>query len=74
MKPMIERKKRFSYLCEAEIEDEHHFLLSPLYSPKRIMLEIDCRKTCSRYDSYNNEQKFIFIMSNEDKDFLKTLS
>ena len=68
MKPMIERGMRFCNLCKTEIEDEHHFLLlCPLYSPKRMILENDCRKTCSRYDLYNNEQKFIFIMSNEDR-------
>ena len=65
---------RLCVLCKTEVEDERHFLLlCPLYSQKRIILEDACRQTCSRYDSFNSEQKFIFIMSNEDKDILKIL-
>ena len=75
MKPIIDKTKRFCDLCKTEIENENHFLLlCPLYSPKRIILENACRKNCNRYDSFNSEQKFIFIMSNENKEVLKTLS
>ena len=62
-------------MCKTEIEDEKHFLLNcPLYIPKRINLENICRHNCVRYDSLDNEQKYIFIMSNENEDVLKTLS
>ena len=74
MKPMIERDNRFCDFCKTEIEDEHHFLLCcPLYGPKRIILENVCRNTCNRYDLLNKDEKFIFIMSNEDKEVLKAL-
>ena len=74
-KPITDKKKRLCDLCKIEIEDEKHFLLiCPLYSPKRIILENACRNTCSRYDSLDSEQKFIFIMSNENIEILKTLS
>ena len=74
MKPIIDKKMRLCELCKTEIEDEIHFLLfCPLYSPKRTILEDACRKNCIRYDSLDDEQKFVFIMSNENKDILKIL-
>ena len=74
MKPKIERNERLCYLCKNEIENEEHFLVScPLYSPQRKVLEKACVENCNRYDYLSKEQKFIFIMSNENEDILKTL-
>ena len=74
MKPKIERNERLCYLCKNEIENEEHFLVTcPLYSPQRKVLENACVENCIRYDYLSKEQKFIFIMSNENEDILKSL-
>ena len=72
IKTIIDKEKRFCDMCTTEIEDEKHFF--PLYIPKRINLENICRHNCVRYDSLDNEQKYIFIMPNQNEDVLKTLS
>ena len=70
----IDRDKRYCYFCKNEVEDEQHFLLScPLYTALREKLENSCRLNCINYNSLNPEQKFIFIMSNENGLILKTL-
>ena len=69
----IDRDKRYCYFCKNEVEDEQHFLLScPLYTALREKLENSCRLNCINYNSLNPEQKFIFIMSNENGLILKT--
>ena len=74
MKPKLERNERLCCLCKNEIENEEHFLLTcPLYSPQRKVLENPCMENCNRYDDLSKEQKFIFIMSNENVDILKIL-
>ena len=73
-KPQIEPHLRFCYFCKSLIENEEHFLtFCPLYSPQRIYLENICRENCNRYDSLNRKEKFIFIMSNENKDIQNAL-
>ena len=67
-KPKIETHQRFCYFCKTLIENEKHFLTScPLYSPQRIYLEKICREYCNQYDTLNRDEKFIFVMSNENK-------
>ena len=70
----IDRKERYCYFCKNEVEDEKHFLLScPLYTASREKLEHLCRLNSAFYDSYNTEQKFIYIMSNENGSIIKKL-
>ena len=74
-KPTIESQLRFCYFCKSLVEDEEHFLtFCPLYSPHRRDLENICRENCNRYDSLNRDQKFIFVMSNENKDIQNALA
>ena len=75
MKPKkIERNDRYCYLSKNEVGGEKHFLITcPLYTPLRTTLENICKKNCTRFNSLNTEQKFIFIMSNENKQVLKIL-
>ena len=75
MKPKIDKDLRFCPFCKNNIENEEHFLMQcSLYSPQRSILENVCRENCNRYDSLSIEQKFIFIMSNENKAILEALA
>ena len=70
----IEKNERKCYFCKAEVENEKHFLINcPLYSPLRLLLEKVCIEHCIRYNDLNDEQKFIFIMSNENENVIKAL-
>ena len=73
-KPTTDPDLRFCYFCKSLVENEKHFLtFCPLYSPQRIYLENVARENCNRYDSLNREEKFIFLMSNENKDIQNAL-
>ena len=65
MIPKIERNQ--CVICKTEIEDELHFLIiCPLYDEERATLFQQCRINSIHFDTtLNNQQKFIFIMSNE---------
>ena len=70
----IERIDRKCVFCKNEVECEVHFLVDcPLYSPQRNLLDIIIIRTCSRFNNLNSEQKFIFIMSNENATIIKAL-
>ena len=74
IKPKLERNERKGYFCKSEIENEEHFLICcPLYSPQRQILENTCKDNCKKYNYLTKKQKFIFIMSNENEEFNKTL-
>ena len=71
----IIREERFCYFCKDKIEDEEHFLIScPFYTRERETMENKCNKICTRYQHFTNEQKFIFIMSNENDEIINSLS
>ena len=70
----IDRNNRYCKFCKNKIEDEQHFLINcPLYITERKNLEIICNKTCNNFEILTDEQKFIFIMSNENVDIIKAL-
>ena len=71
---MVDKTERKCYFCEDKIENEEHFLINcPLYSPLRLVLEKVCFEHCNRYKDLNEEQKFIFLMSNENEKVIKAL-
>ena len=67
MRPKIERNQRKCLICKTEIEDELHFLIiCPLYDEERATLFQQCHINSIHFDiTLNDQQKFIFIMSNE---------
>ena len=70
----IERVERFCYFCKNIVEDEKHFLIScPLYARARGILENVCTSNCTLYESLNTDQKFIFILSDENPLIIKHL-
>ena len=64
----IARNERKCYFCENEVENEEHFMIKcPLYTPQRKLFENVCNKTYPLYKNLTGEQKFIFVMSNENE-------
>ena len=75
MRPPLERNDRKCFNCKEEIEDEGHFIIKcPLYTEERKLLFDCCRKECNNFDSLTEEQKFLFIMSNETPCIIKILA
>ena len=76
LRPKLERSKRKCFICKNKIEDEIHFVVNcPLYSSERNILFHTIRYTSKHFDRLNtDEQKFIFIMTNEDTNVMKQLA
>ena len=74
LKPKLERSARKRYMCKDKIEDEEHFLITcPLFTPQRKTLDNICEENCERYTNFITNQKFVFIMSNENVNIIKAL-
>jgi hypothetical protein len=70
----IDKHERKCYFCKDKIENEEHFLVNcPLYSPQRKVLEDICIETCTKYEDLTQEQKFIYLMTNENENTTKAL-
>ena len=75
MRPRLERNERKCFNCKAEIEDECHFLIKcPLYTEEHKLLIDCCKNGCKNFDLLTEEQKFIFILTNEDASINKMLA
>ena len=71
----INRNNRNCLFCKNIFEDEEHFLMAcALYSKERKILENNCNKICMKYTELTNEEKFIYIMSNENDEIIKVLA
>ena len=74
MRPRLERNDRKCFNCPDKIEDECHFVSKcPLYIRERELLFDCCKQDCSNFDSLSNDQKFIFIFTNESEGIAKAL-
>ena len=76
MRPQINRNDRKCGLCTNEIENEFHFVIvCPLYEKERVIPFQSCRENSKYFDNgLNEEQKFIFIMTNECPKIIRTLA
>ena len=75
MRPRVERSERKCFKCKVDVEDEFHFVIKcPLYATERKVLFDAFSNKCKNFDSLTEEQKFIFILSNEDMDLTKILA
>ena len=73
-KPMIERSQRKCKICINKIEDEPHFLIEcPLYEKERETLTCLCSDLDPDYNDMTCEEKYIFIMSNQNPNLLNML-
>ena len=75
-RPRLERHERKCFICKTEVEDEKHFLIScPLYENQRDELYQVCRENCQLFDLLPSEEnKFVYIMTNENIDIIKGLA
>ena len=70
----LHKDERKCYFCMDKIENEENFLIKcPFYSPLRLILEKECIEHCCRYEDLNEEQKVIFLMTNENESIIKAL-
>ena len=74
-KPKIPRDERKCPHCKNEVENETHFLTQcTLYNEYRNKLYHEVRKTSNYFDNMTSEQKFIFIMTNENEKIMQNLA
>ena len=63
-RPKLERHDRKCFMCKDGVGDENHFITNcPLYSSQRFPLN-RLFKNNRFFQLFNDEQKFIFIMTN----------
>ena len=71
----LERSERKCPFCKIEIEDEQHFLTKcPAYTAERTHLEKVANSSCKNFSALNENQKFIYLMSNDDYVVIKSLA
>ena len=74
-RPIIQREDRKCPFCANDIENETHFITKcPLYNDDRNELYSEIRKTTNHFDNLTADQKFIFIMTNEDHGIINKLA
>ena len=67
-RPKIERNDRKCFICQNMVEDEYHFITKcPLYNNERIHLYRVLKDNSRYFETYTDEQKKFFIMSNENE-------
>ena len=75
MRPKLERHERKCFNCESEIEDEQHFVVKcPFYTEERQKLFDCCKNESRNFDSLTDDEKFIFILTNESLTITTTLA
>ncbi len=75
-KPPLERERRFCRSCQNKIENETHFILScqTFISERTVFLD-KTQNLCPNFKYIpTDEQKLIYLMSNEDELLLQTFS
>ena len=72
-RPQILRANRTCFWCHDNIEDEHHFIIGcQLYGSRNRWLH-DLGDKYPAFNSLSDNQKFIFLMSQEDPDITSSL-
>ena len=74
-RPKIERNERKCFLCKNDVEDESHFITKcPLYNKERVLLYELLKDNSRFFEQLSDEQKFVFIMTNENKKVMAELA
>ena len=76
MRPKLERHERKCFICRDEIENESHFVIKcPLYTSERKALYMSLTHNSKHFELLtSDEQKFIFIMTNENDEVMASLA
>ena len=75
IRPKLDRENRKCFICKDDIEDEMHFITKcPLYSSEREELYKSLKINSKTFESLSRDQKFIFILTNEDKNVMTELA
>ena len=76
MRPRVERNDRKCFYCRNDVEDEIHFLVKcPVYQENREKLFETCQNNCANFNNIDtDEQKFIFLMTNDDINVMSDLA
>ena len=64
--PIIPRAARFCPHCPNIVEDEQHFLTDCVAYDRSVLMAI-FSESCPQFENLNNENKFIYLMSQEDE-------
>ena len=71
----LERNERKCFICKDLIEDEQHFIVKcPLYSKQRAILYRSLQDNSINFQSQTDDEKFVFIMINENKNVMTQLA
>ena len=71
--PRIAPEQRTCMICPTKIEDEKHFIVEcPLYGSRNSLFDI-VTETFPNFETLNNQQKFSFLMTQEDKNITNKL-
>ncbi len=73
--PKLEPHERLCIYCTSNcVEDENHFILGcPLYKNQRRLLFNICKRNIDNFDSLNDENRFIKIMSSKNEIIIRNL-
>ena len=75
LRPQIERNERKCFVCKGDVEDEKHFVIKcPLYEKERSILFQACRENSVNFDLLNEEEKLVFIFTNESPEVTSKLA
>ena len=72
-RPKIPREQRICPLCKSGIEDELHLLLKCTYCKDRNNLLSEVEKLVPNFKNLNDQDQFIFLMTQEDKQLNRKL-
>lgn len=73
-RPKPPPEQRTCKICTTQMEDEHHFLLDcTLYGSRNLLFRSVANKF-PEFNTLNNQQKFVYLMSQEDPEVTAELA
>ena len=69
--PQIPRENRWCQFCETQVEDEQHMLTECTLYGSRTQWFNKIAEKCPNFNTLDNHQRFIFLMSQEDQELIR---